>query len=177
MRLFLSSVLVYVAATTAAIAALSQSSIADAATKPQMVERGAYLTTAGDCMSCHTGAGGKPFAGGLYMPTPFGELSTPNITPDKLTGIGEWSDDEFYRAMHEGIGRHNEYLYPVFPFPWFTKITRDDALAIKAYLFSLAPENAPRKPLKLGFPFNIRESLGVWRAAFFKSETFTPDPN
>jgi mono/diheme cytochrome c family protein len=111
------------------------------------------------------------------MLTPFGEISTPNITPDKLTGIGEWSDDEFYRAMHEGIGRHNEYLYPVFPFPWFTKITRDDAVAIKAYLFSLAPENAQRKPLKLGFPFNIRESLAAWRAAFFKPETFEPDPN
>jgi mono/diheme cytochrome c family protein len=112
----------------------------------------------------------------LYAP-PFGEISTPNITPDRVTGIGEWTDDEFYRAMHEGIGRQNEYLYPVFPFPWFTKITRDDALAIKAYLFSLAPENAPRKPLKLGFPFNIREGLGAWRAAFFKAETFTPDPN
>jgi hypothetical protein len=85
------------------------------------------------------------------MPTPFGEISTPNITPDQATGIGEWSDDEFYRAMHEGIGWRNEYLYPVFPFPWFTKITRHDALAIKAYLFSLAPENAPRKPLKLGY--------------------------
>jgi mono/diheme cytochrome c family protein len=158
-------------------AALLEAPVADTATDAQMIERGAYLATAGDCMSCHTSPGGKAFAGGLYMPTPFGQISTPNITPDKLTGIGEWSDDEFYRAMHEGIGRHNEYLYPVFPFPWFTKVTRDDAMAIKAYLFSLAPQNAPRKPLKLGFPFNIRKSLATWRAAFFKPETFKPDPN
>jgi mono/diheme cytochrome c family protein len=164
-----------VAATATWIAAL-QSPAARAGTDPPIIERGAYLATAGDCMSCHTAPGGKAFAGGLYMPTPFGKISTPNITPDKLTGIGDWSDDEFYRAMHEGIGRHDEYLYPVFPFPWFTKITRDDAMAIKAYLFSLAPENAPRKPLKLAFPFNIRESLAGWRTAFFKPETFVPDP-
>jgi mono/diheme cytochrome c family protein len=157
-------------------AALLNAPVAGAATDAQMIQRGAYLTTAGDCLSCHTAPGGKAFAGGLYMPTPFGQISTPNITPDKSTGIGEWSDDEFYRAMHEGIGRHNEYLYPVFPFPWFTKVTRDDAMAIKAYLFSLPPENAPRKPLKLGFPFDIRKSLASWRAAFFKPETFTPDP-
>ena len=110
------------------------------------------------------------------MPTPFGDISTPNITPDKTTGIGDWSDDDFYRAMHDGIGRHKEYLYPVFPFPWFTKITRDDVLAIKAYLFSLPGENAPRQPLKLAFPFSIREGLLAWRTAFFKPGTFAADP-
>jgi mono/diheme cytochrome c family protein len=164
------------AAVTICIVALLQSQSARAATDPQIIERGAYLAIAGDCMSCHTAPGGKAFAGGLYMPTPFGEISTPNITPDKLTGIGDWSDDEFYRAMHEGMGRHDEYLYPVFPFPWFTKAAHDDVTAIKAYLFSLAPENAPRKPLKLAFPFNIRASLTAWRTAFFKPETFAPDP-
>jgi mono/diheme cytochrome c family protein len=149
---------------------------ARAAANEQIVKQGEYLATAGDCVSCHTAPGGQPFAGGLYMPTPFGEISTPNITPDKTTGIGDWSDEEFYRAMHEGIGRHNEYLYPVFPFPWFTKVTRDDVVAIKAYLFSLPAVNAPRKPLKLAFPFNIRESLLAWRIAFFKPATFAPDP-
>jgi mono/diheme cytochrome c family protein len=143
----------------------------------QLVKRGEYLARAGDCVSCHTAPGGKPFAGGLYMPTPFGEISTPNITPDKTTGIGDWTDDEFYRAMHEGISRKNEYLYPVFPFPWFTKITRDDVLAIKAYLFSLAAETAPRQPLKLAFPFSIREGLLAWRRAFFKPGTFASDPH
>jgi mono/diheme cytochrome c family protein len=141
----------------------------------QLLQRGAYLAKAGDCVSCHTAPGGKPFAGGLYMPTPFGQISTPNITADKATGIGDWSDDDFYRAMHEGIGRNKEYLYPVFPFPWFTKVTRDDALAIKAYLFSLPAEDAPRKPLQLAFPFSLRESLLAWRLAFFKPATFAPN--
>jgi mono/diheme cytochrome c family protein len=140
------------------------------------VKRGEYLARAGDCISCHTAPGGRPFAGGLHMPTPFGDISTPNITPDKATGIGDWSDEEFYRAMHEGVGRGNEYLYPVFPFPWFTKISREDVLAIKAYLFSLPPEHAPRSQLKLAFPFNIRESLLAWRTAFFKPGNFVPDP-
>jgi mono/diheme cytochrome c family protein len=176
MKLRSSSVLPSFAATTVWVATVFQCPGAYAVTDVPTIDRGAYLATAGDCMSCHTAPGGKAFTGGLYMPTPFGEISTPNITPDKATGIGEWSDDEFYRAMHEGIGRHDEYLYPVFPFPWFTKITRDDAIAIKAYLFSLAPENAPRKPMKLAFPFNIRESLVAWRTAFFKIESFTPDP-
>ena len=77
--------------------------------------------------------------------------------------------------MHEGIGQHGEYLYPVFPFPWFTKISRDDVLAIKAYLFSLPAVNAPRKPLRLAFPFSVRESLLAWRTAFFKPGGFVPD--
>jgi mono/diheme cytochrome c family protein len=112
-------------------------STARAADTPEMIARGEYLARAGDCVSCHTAPGGKPFAGGLLMETPFGSISTPNLTPDKTTGIGDWTDDEFYRALHEGIGRHGEYLYPVFPFPWYTNVTRDDVLAIKAYLFSL----------------------------------------
>ena len=147
-----------------------------AETEADPIKRGEYLARAGDCVACHTAPGGKPLAGGLSMPTPFGAISTPNLTPDKTTGIGDWSDDEFYRAMHEGIGRHGEYLYPVFPFPWFTQVSREDALAIKAYLFSLPAENAPRQPLKLAFPFSIRESLLAWRTAFFKAGTFAPDP-
>lgn len=149
---------------------------ARAADSESLLERGRYLATAGDCVACHTAPGGQPFAGGLYMPTPFGDISTPNITPDKATGIGNWSDEQFYKAMHEGIGADGEYLYPVFPFPWFTKVTRDDVLAIKAYLFSLPPQDAPRKPLKLGFPFNVRTGLLAWRTAFFKPGTFEPDP-
>jgi mono/diheme cytochrome c family protein len=141
-----------------------------------MIARGKYLATAGDCVACHTAPGGKPFAGGQYMPTPFGAISTPNITPDKETGIGNWTDDAFYRAMHEGIGARGEYLYPVFPFPWFTKVMRDDVLAIKAYLFSLPPVHAPRQPLKLAFPFNVRDALAGWRLAFFKPGEFKPDP-
>ena len=109
-----------------------------------LIKRGEYLTTAGDCVACHSAPGGEKFAGGLYMDTPVGKISTPNLTPDKETGIGGWSDDQFYRAMHEGIDNEDAYLYPVFPFPWYTKVTKDDALAIKAYLFSLKPVHARR---------------------------------
>ena len=141
-----------------------------------LVKRGEYLTIAGDCIACHTTPGGKRFAGGLYIDTPVGKLSTPNLTPDKETGIGNYSDDQFYRAIHEGIDAKGQYLYPALPFPWFTKVTRDDALAIKAYLFSLEPVHAPRKEIKIGFPFDVREGLLTWRTLFFKAGTFKPDP-
>ena len=156
---------------------LGRPSEARAQAQPDLVKKGEYLMRAGDCIACHTAPGGKPFAGGMYMKTPFGEISVPNITPDRETGIGAWSDEQFYQAVHQGIGHEGEYLYPVFPFPWYTKISRDDVLAIKAYLFSLNPEHAPRKPLKFGFPFNIRAALLTWRTAFFKAETFKPDPS
>jgi mono/diheme cytochrome c family protein len=142
-----------------------------------MIAKGKYLATAGDCVACHTAPGGKPFAGGLALQSPFGKIYSPNITPDKATGIGDWSDDDFYRAMHDGIGKAGQYLYPAFPFPWYTKVTRDDALAIKAYLFSLPPVNQPDKPLAFSFPFDIREGLLAWRTAFFKNDTFQPDPS
>ena len=141
-----------------------------------LVARGKYLADAGDCMACHTKPGGQPFAGGRYLPTPFGPLSTPNITPDKETGIGDWTDDQFYRVLHEGIGKDGEYLYPAMPYPWYTKVTRDDVLAIKAYLFSLNPVHAPREPNKMAFPFNIRTGLLAWNEAFFHEGTFQPDP-
>ena len=156
-------------------APLGQARAADA--NAALVEHGKYLTNAGDCQACHTADGGKPFAGGRYMNTPFGPISTPNITPDNETGIGKITDDQFVRVFHQGIGMQGERLYPVMPFPWYTKVTRDDALAIKAYLFSLPPENAPRKPLKLVFPFNIRAGLIGWDAVFLKAGEFKPNPN
>ena len=147
-----------------------------AADDQDLIKRGEYLTTAGDCVACHTAPKGEKFAGGLYMQTPVGALSTPNLTPDPETGIGKWTDDQFYRALHEGIDDEGHYLYPAFPFPWFTKVTKDDAMAIKAYLFSLKPVHAPRKEIKIGFPFNIRTGLITWRTLFFKAGTFKPDP-
>ena len=133
-----------------------------------LIERGKYLSTMGDCVACHTAPGGKPFAGGLKMDTPFGPIYTPNISPDKETGIGSWSDDEFYRAMHAGIGKSGEYLYPVFPFPWYTNVTRDDVTAIKAYIFSTPAIHNVNKPNGMSFPFDIRASLLTWRTLFFK---------
>ncbi len=156
----------------AAGAALAQPAPSD------LVDKGRYLATAGDCVACHTAPGGKPFAGGLYINFPggIGKLATPNITPDKETGIGSWSDDDFKRAMHEGITKSGSYLYPAFPFPWYTRLTDEDVRAIKAYLFSLEPVNAPRKPADIAFPFSIREGLLAWRLAFFTEGRFKPDP-
>ncbi len=142
-----------------------------------LVSRGKYLTDMGDCGSCHTAVNGQKFSGGRYMPTPFGPISTPNITPDKETGIGGWTDDQFYRVFHEGIGKNGEHLYPVMPYPWYTKVTRDDVMAIKAYLSSLQPVHNSRPPNKLSFPFNIRAGLAVWDQMFLLQGTFKPDPS
>jgi mono/diheme cytochrome c family protein len=98
------------------------------------IERGRYLAAAADCEACHTADGGKPFAGGRAVPTPFGTIYAPNITPDKDTGIGNWSEDQFWKSMHDGIAADGSHLYPAMPYPWYTKLTRDDVLAIKAYL-------------------------------------------
>ncbi len=140
-----------------------------------LIARGKYLATAGDCIACHQAPGGQPFAGGLYMNTPFGKMATPNLTPDKATGIGTWTDEDFYRAMHDGVRKDGAYLYPGLPYPWFTKVTRDDVLAIKAYLFSLAPVNAPQKPNHLIFPSNIRLGIGGWNTLYFKPGEYKPD--
>ena len=140
------------------------------------VKRGEYLARAGDCFSCHTKEGQSELSGGRLLPTPFGAISSPNITPDADTGIGKWSDDDFYKVLHDGIGKQGEYIYPVMPFDHYTKVTRDDVMAIKAYLFSLKPVHAPRVPNQLDFPFNIRTGLLAWRTLYFHEGTFKPDP-
>jgi mono/diheme cytochrome c family protein len=164
-----------VAAAALSFTLLADSAVAQTDAAADGVQRGEYLARAGDCVACHTAPGGQAYAGGLVIETPFGGIASPNITPDKATGIGGWSDDEFYRAMHDGLGRKGEFLYPAFPFTSFTKVTKEDALAIKAYLFSLAPVSAPRQPNTLRFPFNIRQSLLVWRELFFRPGTFEPN--
>ncbi len=142
-----------------------------------LIAKGKYLATAGDCVSCHTAPGGQPMAGGLGMDTPFGKIYTPNITPDKATGIGNMTEAQFYDVLHNGIGGHGQYLYPAMPFPWYTRVTRADVDAIKAYIFSVPPVHAPDKGNALAFPFNIREGLLAWRLAFFHEGTFKPDPS
>jgi len=142
-----------------------------------LVAKGKYLVTAADCMPCHTGPGAEAFSGGLILDTPFGGISSPNITPDKATGIGDWTEEEFYKALHNGIGKDGEYLYPAMPYTSFTKITKDDVSAIFAYLQSLEPVNAPRKPNTMSFPFNVREGLAAWDLMYFTPGTFVPDPN
>jgi mono/diheme cytochrome c family protein len=140
------------------------------------VGHGAYLVHASDCMPCHTGPGQPAFSGGLPLNTPFGLMVSPNITPDKQTGIGLWTDDQFYRIIHDGIGRRGEYIYPVMSFTSYTKVTRQDVMAIKAYLFSLKPVRAERDVNQLAFPFNIRLSLLSWRIMFFQAGTYRNDP-
>jgi mono/diheme cytochrome c family protein len=140
------------------------------------IARGKALATAGDCVACHTAPGGVPFAGGLALQTPFGAIMTANITPDNATGIGSWSADDFARAMHEGRRPGGDRLYPAFPYPYYTKVTRADTDAILTYLRSLPPVSNSVDRSALPFPFNIRLSMIGWNALFFAPSDFTPDP-
>jgi mono/diheme cytochrome c family protein len=142
------------------------------------VARGAYLVRAGGCMACHTvPKGGQPFAGGRAMATPFGTFYTPNITPDPDTGIGKWSDADFLRALREGVSPAGEHYFPVFPYTSYTRMTRADALAIKAYLFSLTPVVAPHKAHEVAFPFSWRALQAGWKQLFFRPGEFRPRPS
>jgi mono/diheme cytochrome c family protein len=142
----------------------------------ELVKRGEYLARAGDCMTCHTADKGRPFAGGVAMQTPFGTIYTPNITPDADTGIGQWSDADFLRAMHEGIGKAGERLYPAFPYPSYTKVADRDVLAIRAYLNTVAPVHFTPPANALNFPFNQRWLMVLWNLFNFDEGRFVPDP-
>jgi mono/diheme cytochrome c family protein len=139
------------------------------------IERGRYLTSAGDCEACHTTQGGKPFAGGRPIPTPFGTIYSANITPDRQTGIGAWTDDQFYRALHQGVGADGKNLYPAFPYPWYTQVTREDSDAIRAYLSALEPIKNQPPANTLAWPLNHRIVMEGWNELFFKPGTFKPD--
>ncbi|MFC5437885.1 c-type cytochrome [Rhodanobacter umsongensis] len=138
--------------------------------------RGRYLVRAGDCMSCHTAASGAPFAGGRAVPTPFGTIYSTNITPDRDTGIGAWSEDDFYRAMHEGISRDGHHLYPAFPYPWFTRISRDDVRDIRAYLGTVTAVRQDNKPTRLPWPLSMRAAMAVWNGMYFDEGIYQSDP-
>lgn len=139
------------------------------------VARGEYLVHAGGCVSCHTAPGGVKFTGGRALATPFGTFYSPNITPDRETGIGAWSDADFRRALRQGVRPDGAHYFPVFPYPSFTGITDDDARAIKAYLLSLPPVHAPARPHDVGFPFSWRFLQVGWRLLFFDEGPFKPD--
>jgi mono/diheme cytochrome c family protein len=140
-----------------------------------LVERGAYLARAADCLVCHTTEGGKDYAGGLGFKLPFGTLYSTNITPDKETGIGNYSDQDFLGAVHRGTRRGGARLYPAMPFTSYTYMTDADALAIKAYLFSLPPVRATAPANTLRFPFNQRWAMSFWSALFNPDTRFAPD--
>jgi mono/diheme cytochrome c family protein len=145
------------------------------AADPALVSKGEYLTRAADCVACHLAPGGKPFAGGLSFKLPFGTLYSPNITPDKETGIGNWSDDEFVSALQKGVGKDGKHYYPAFPYTSYTLMSREDILAIKAYLFSLQPVNQKPPQNDLSFPFNQRWGMFFWNLVFASNERFVPD--
>jgi mono/diheme cytochrome c family protein len=145
--------------------------------KASLVERGEYLAKAADCMVCHTVPGGEEYAGGLGFKLPFGTLYSTNITPDKATGIGNYSDQEFLNALHRGVRRDGDRLYPAMPYTSYTYISDTDALAIKAYLFSLPPVRATAPANTLDFPFNQRWGMMVWSALFNPDTRFEPDPS
>ena len=141
------------------------------------LEKGHYLTVVGDCAACHTLPGsGHDYAGGRPIETPFGILVAPNITPDPETGIGAWTDDEFIEALTKGTGRNGTHLYPAMPYTYYTKVTRDDALAIRAYLKTVPAVHNDVHVNQLPFPVDIRESMVVWNKLFFTSGTFQPVP-
>jgi mono/diheme cytochrome c family protein len=142
-----------------------------------VIARGKYLLTASDCVACHTAQGGQPLAGGRPMATPFGTIYTPNITPDRLTGIGKWTEAQFWTAVHDGVNADGKYLYPVFPFTNYTRMPRADVDAIFAYLKTVKPVRKRNRPLDMAFPFSVRESLLGWRTMFFKKGVYTPDPD
>jgi mono/diheme cytochrome c family protein len=140
-----------------------------------LLERGRYLTEAADCAVCHTAPGGKEYAGGFAFKLPFGTMYSTNITPDKETGIGKYTDQEFLDAMHRGIRRDGARLYPAMPYTSYTYITDADALAIKAYLFSLAPVRAVPLQNTLMFPFNQRWAMMFWSLVFNRDTRFQLD--
>ena len=148
---------------------------AQAKPSAETIARGKALADAADCAGCHTADPSKPFAGGKRIDTPFGTIYSPNLTPDRETGLGAWSDEEFSRALRYGVRRDGARYYPAFPYPNFTKMVRDDLLAIRAYLATLTPvPNSPPAP-ELRWPLNYRIVMRAWNFLFFRPGIFEPN--
>jgi mono/diheme cytochrome c family protein len=156
-----------------AIAAIDQPSpqTFDAA----LVKRGRALAAIGNCSTCHTVRGGKDFAGGLPVPTPFGTIYSSNITPDAETGIGRWPEEAFRRAMRSGIDRNGRHLYPTFPYDHFTNVSDEDDHALYAYLMTREPVLAPARANQLPFPLDQRFVLAGWKLLFLRHGRWQPD--
>jgi mono/diheme cytochrome c family protein len=153
------------------------SAYADDAQDFAKIERGRYLTIAGDCAGCHDEPGGAhPFAGGMAIETPFGNVTASNITPDTDDGIGLWTDDEFIRAVTQGIRRDGAHLYPAMPYPYYTKVSRDDVLAIRAYLSTVLAARHKAGGDDLPFPLDVRAGMAAWNNVNFTPGAFKPDP-
>ncbi|MDN5843293.1 MAG: cytochrome c [Alcaligenaceae bacterium] len=144
----------------------------------ELVLKGKYLATAGDCIACHTVAGGKPFAGGLHTPTPVGDIISTNITPSKTSGIGNYTLEQFTRVMREGIRADGKHLYPAMPYTAYAKTSDEDMRALYAYfMHGVEPVDTSPPPTQLPFPFNIRLSMAVWNMLFLDPTPFRPDPD
>lgn len=143
---------------------------------PQAVERGEYLTRAGNCLGCHTARGGRPWAGGRGIDTAFGVVYASNLTPDPETGLGHWNASHFWRAMHNGRSRDGRLLYPAFPYPHYTQVTREDSDAIFAFLRAQPPVTQPNTAHALRFPYDTQFALAVWRALWFRPATWRDQP-
>ncbi len=138
------------------------------------IERGRYLARLGNCMSCHTVRGKKEYAGGRAIETPFGTVYSTNITPDPDTGIGHWTRDDFWRALHHGRSRDGRLLTPAFPYTSFTRITRADSDALHAYLQGVPPVVQRNRPQGLRFPFGTQAALWAWQTLYFEPGEFQP---
>src|SRR5690348_11922993 len=145
--------------------------------KPSPAEKtkGQYLVTVGDCIACHTAVGGAPYSGGRAIATPFGAVYSSNITPDVSTGMRAWSREDFWRALHEGRSRDGRLLYPAFPYPNFTRVTREDADAMYDYLRTLPAVSRANAPHALRFPYGTQAALSAWRMLFFREGVFAPE--
>jgi mono/diheme cytochrome c family protein len=156
---------------TLMLAALNASAADDAQT-----QRGKYLSTVGDCVACHSVPGGKPFAGGLALPTPIGEIIATNITPSKTAGIGNYSLEQFSDALRKGIRGDGKHLYPAMPYTSYAKVSDEDIKAMYAYFMSaVEPVDTPTRPTALPFPFNIRFSMAAWNLLFLDDKAFVPN--
>ena len=164
------------------VLAIEPRAIARAATpepraSADLIQRGEYVARAGDCTACHTAPGGQPFAGGLALDTPFGKIVASNITPDRDTGIGGWTEAAFARALRQGVSTDGHLLYPAMPYNDYTKVSDADVHALKAYLDSLPPVHRAVEANELPFPFNIRQMMLGWNLLFFRDARYQPDPH
>lgn len=151
--------------------------ITDSTPNAAQLRRGQYLVAAGDCMSCHLRDGGEPLAGGLGLKTPFGVIYSPNITSDQETGIGNWTSDQFYHAMHDGLDDEGKNLYPAFPYPWFRLVNREDDDAILAFLKTTPAVSYHPPENDLRFPLNFRSMVKGWNLLYLNSHDFQTDPS
>ena len=153
---------------------VASSTAPQAATNQAQVARGAYLARIGNCAQCHTAQGGASYAGGRAIDTPFGAVMSGNLTPDATYGIGNWSAQDFWQALHHGISKDGRALYPAFPYTSYTLVTREDADALFAYLKTVPPSPVPNRAHTLRWPYNTQLALKVWRLLFFKPAADTP---